>query len=133
MKRTPEEIDQEREEAWVGDAVLALYVREWILKEKGAMDGEMFVRFTSNDFLKSKGNPTSVEAEIGRVYEEKGLQAGFDWIEEFLYPLFLQKEKQYQRVMATQMPRKQRKSNKKRKWFCHTFCIGHFFSNHCLL
>jgi len=114
-KKKDEALTKEREEAWVGDAVLALYVREWILREKGAMDGEMFVRFTSNDFLKSKGNPTSVEAEIGRVYEEKGLQAGFDWIEEFLYPLFLAKEKQYQRVLATQVPRKQRKSSKKRK------------------
>lgn len=103
----------EREEAWVGDAVLALYVREWILKEKGEMDGEMFVRFTSNEFLKSKGNPTSVEAEIGRVYSENGLQAGFDWIAEHLYPLFLIKEKNYQRILATQVPRKQRKSQKK--------------------
>lgn len=106
-------LTKEREEAWVGDAVLALYVREWILREKGEMDGEMFVRFTSNDFLKSKGNPTSVEAEIGRVYEANGLQAGFDWIEEHLYPLFLIKEKAYQRVLATQVPRKLRKSQKK--------------------
>jgi len=106
-------LTKEREEAWVGDAVLALYVREWILKEKGEMDGEMFVRFTSNDFLKSKGNPTSVEAEIGRVYEEHGLQAGFDWIAEHLYPLFLAKEKNYQRILATQVSRKQRKSQKK--------------------
>jgi dsRNA-specific ribonuclease len=73
----------------------------------------MFVRFTSNDFLKSKGNPTSVEAEIGRVYEEKGLQAGFDWIAEHLYPLFLVKEKNYQRILATQVPRKQRKSQRR--------------------
>ncbi len=114
-KKKDEALTIEREEAWVGDAVLALYVREWILKEKGAMDGEMFVRFTSNDFLRSKGNPTSVEAEIGRVYEKDGLQAGFDWIEEHLYPLFLNKEKSYQRLLATQVPRKQRKSNKSRK------------------
>jgi len=79
------------------------------------MDGEMFVRFTSNEFLKSKGNPTSVEAEIGRVYTEHGLQAGFDWIEEHLYPLFLEKEKNYQRILATQVPRKLRKSTKKKK------------------
>ena len=67
-KKKDPALTQEREEAWVGDAVLALYVREWILREKGEMDGEMFTRFTSNHFLKSKGNPTSVEAEIGRVY-----------------------------------------------------------------
>ena len=114
-KKKDEALTKEREEAWVGDAVLALYVREWILGKYGAMDGEMFVRFTSNDFLKSKGNPTSVEAEIGRVYAENGLQAGFDWIKEELYPLFLIKEKNYQRILATQIPRKQRKSLKKKK------------------
>jgi len=112
-KKKDTALTKEREEAWVGDAVLALYVREWILKEKGEMDGEMFVRFTSNDFLKSKGNPTSVEAEIGRVYEDQGLQAGCDWIEQNLYPLFLVKEKNYQRILATQVPRKQRKSKRK--------------------
>lgn len=93
MKRTPEEIDQEREEAWVGDAILALYVREWLLREKGKIDGEAFIRFTSNDFLRMIGNPTSVEAEIGRVYQTGGVQAGFDWIEEKLLPLFIQREK----------------------------------------
>ena len=112
-KKKDEALTKEREEAWVGDAILALYVREWILREKGSMDGEMFVRFTSNDFLRSKGNPTSVEAEIGRVYTTEGLQAGFDWIEEHLYPLFLIKEKNYQKVLATQVPRRLRKANKK--------------------
>ncbi|GAA5493924.1 hypothetical protein SAMN02745181_1461 [Rubritalea squalenifaciens DSM 18772] len=112
-KKKDEAITIEREEAWIGDAVLALYVREWILQEHGAMDGEMFVRFTSNDFLRCAGNPTSVEAEIGRVYKENGLQAGFDWIAENLYPKFLEKEKQYQRHVATQLPRKLRKQKKK--------------------
>jgi len=93
MKRTPEEIDREREEAWVGDAVLALYVREWLLREKGKIDGESFIRATSNDFLRILGNPTAVEAEIGRIYQEKGLQAGFDYVEEKLIPLFVQREK----------------------------------------
>lgn len=112
-KKTDPVIAKEREEAWIGDAVLALYVREWILKEHGAMDGEMFVRFTSNDFLRCAGNPTSVEAEIGRVYEKGGLQDGFDWIENNLYPKFLLKEKEYQRIQATQVPRKLRKQRKK--------------------
>lgn len=84
---------KEREEAWTGDAVLALYVREWILKEKGGLDGDMFVRFTSNDFLRIVGNPTSVEAEIGRIYREKGLEAAFSHMETSLLPLFIQKEK----------------------------------------
>ena len=93
MKRTTEEIDQEREEAWVGDAVLALFVREWLLREKGKIDGESFIRATSNDFLRLVGNPTAVEAEIGREYRAKGLQAGFDYVEEKLIPLFVQREK----------------------------------------
>lgn len=106
-------IAKERAEAWTGDAVLALYVREWILREHGAMDGEMFVRFTSNNFLSCAGNPTSVEAKIGRVYSEHGLQAGFDWIEKELYPKFLIAEKEYQRIQDTQVPRKLRKQRKK--------------------
>ncbi|MEJ6578654.1 MAG: ribonuclease III domain-containing protein [Akkermansiaceae bacterium] len=93
MKKSPEEIDKEREEAWVGDAVLALYVREWLLREHGKIDGEAFIRATSNDFLRLKGNPTSVEAEIGRSYREGGLQAGFDYVEQKLLPLFVQREK----------------------------------------
>ena len=93
MKKSPEEIDKEREEAWVGDAVLALYVREWLLREHGKIDGEAFIRATSNDFLRLIGNPTSVEAEIGRSYREGGLQAGFDYVEQKLLPLFVQREK----------------------------------------
>ena len=94
MKIDEAAVTKEREEAWIGDAVLALYVREWILKEKSALDGEAFIRFTSNDFLRFQGNPTSVEAEIGRVYQDEGLAAGFAWIEEKLLPRFLTREKQ---------------------------------------
>ncbi|MGJ8695892.1 MAG: hypothetical protein ACSHYF_06200 [Verrucomicrobiaceae bacterium] len=93
MKADLEKLNREREEAWVGDAVLALYVREWLLREKGKIDGEAFIRFSSNDFLRIVGNPTSVEAEIGRIYQEGGLQAGFDHIEAKLLPLFVQREK----------------------------------------
>jgi hypothetical protein len=100
MKRTTEEIDQEREEAWVGDAILALYMREWLLREKGKIDGEAFIRATSNDFLRLQGKPTAVEAEIGREYQEKGLQAGFDYVERKLVPLFIQREKVRERQKA---------------------------------
>jgi dsRNA-specific ribonuclease len=93
MKTDYEAITREREEAWVGDAVLALYVREWILREHGGLDGARFVRFTSNDFLRALGNPTSVEAEIGVIYQEKGLEAACAHIEEKLLPVFLQQEK----------------------------------------
>jgi 23S rRNA maturation mini-RNase III len=39
------------EEAWVGDAVLALYARLRILRESGGVDAERFQRMTSNQFL----------------------------------------------------------------------------------
>lgn len=93
MRRDLEALTHEREEAWVGDAVLALYVREWVLREFGVLDGARFVRFTSNDFLRGMGNPTSVEAEIGVIYQKSGLEVAFAHIEGKLLPLFLCQEK----------------------------------------
>lgn len=110
-KKRDEALTREREEAWVGDAVLALYVRKWILKEYGKMDGEMFVRFTSNEFLSRKGNPTSVEAEIGRIHDAEGIEVAYKWIEEHLFPIFKEQEKHYQRKLLTQVGRKGRKKN----------------------
>ncbi len=52
------------------------------------MDGEWFTRLTSNDFLSAFGNPTRVEASIGKLYGERGLQAAFDWMDAELIPLF---------------------------------------------
>lgn len=88
MKRKEEELRQEREAAWVGDAVLALFARQFVLRERKAMDGEWFTRLTSNDFLSAFGNPTRVEAAIGRIYQEGGLAAAFEWMESQLIPLF---------------------------------------------
>lgn len=88
MSRKDEEIKQERESAWVGDAVLALFAREWVLRERNSMDGEWFTRLTSNDFLSAFGNPTRVEASIGKVYREQGLAAAFNFIEAEMVPLF---------------------------------------------
>jgi hypothetical protein len=79
-------------EAWVGDAVLSLYARRRILRETRAVDSERFERMTSNRFLASKGEPSEVEAEIGRVYEGEGLEAAFSWIEQRLMPLFDRQE-----------------------------------------
>lgn len=89
-KKLPAEV---RNEAWIGDAVLSLFVRSWILREHGAMDGERLTAFSSNAFLSAVGNPTEVEAEIGRVYERDGLSAAFAAIEEKLLPVFLAQEK----------------------------------------
>ncbi len=83
-----EEIRGERETAWVGDAVLALYARQFVLRERGSMDGEWFVRLTSNEFLGTFGNPTRVEASIGRLYLEGGLELAFSWMDENLVPRF---------------------------------------------
>lgn len=69
------------EEAWVGDAVLALYARRTILAALGAVDGELFTQITSNRFLTRFGEASEVEAEIGRLYETEGMEAAFSWIE----------------------------------------------------
>lgn len=85
----PKEKDSQRvlrEQAWTGDAVLALYTREWILREFGEMDGELMNLMSSNNFLSRVGNPTAVEAEIGRAYAIGGVVAGFDWITDNLRP-----------------------------------------------
>jgi hypothetical protein len=76
------------EQAWVGDAVLCLYARRRILRESEAVDGEKLERMTSNRFLAAFGEPSEVEAELGRFYEREGLEAAFAWIEQKLMPLF---------------------------------------------
>jgi len=79
-------IDTVRGEAWVGDAVLALYARRWLLryttkKMSEADRQQLFELFVSNQFLSSFGEPSQVEAAIGRKFEEEGLLAAFTHIE----------------------------------------------------
>ncbi len=83
---------QLQSDAWIGDAVLELYARSWVLREHGALDSEMKTRFTSNQFLNAIGAPTKVEAGIGVIYQAQGLEAAFAWIREHLEPLFLKQE-----------------------------------------
>ncbi len=85
-------LDKLRQDAWVGDAVLELYVRSHILREFGKVDAEMKTRFTCNQFLNCVGNPTQVEADIGVIYQREGLLPAFAWIREHLEPLFLKQE-----------------------------------------
>ncbi|MGB1127657.1 MAG: hypothetical protein ACPG3X_04725 [Opitutales bacterium] len=83
--------DEKRTKAWVGDAVLALFAREWILRQqdiKPKQRAERFIQMTSNQFLSAIGEPTAMEAEIGAVYESDGLEAAFVHIEEKFVPLF---------------------------------------------
>lgn len=81
-----------RQDAWIGDAVLELYVRGYILRTHGAVDAEMKTRFTCNQFLNCLGNPTKVEADIGVIFQREGLQAAFDWIQINIEPLFKKQE-----------------------------------------
>lgn len=80
------------QEAWIGDAVLSLYVREKILRDDAKVDGEKCVRMTSNQFLAAFGEPSEVEASLGRVYQQQGLGAAYAWIEAELLPRFAQQE-----------------------------------------
>lgn len=80
-----------RDLAWIGDAVLALYAREWLLQQSRHplfTRQELFTRFTSNSFLQAIGEPTWVEAQIGIAYQQGGLQAGYAYIDDNLKPLF---------------------------------------------
>ena len=92
MPATPDLVDKLRQDAWIGDAVLELYVRSHILRTHGKVDAEMKTRFTCNQFLNCFGNPTKVEADIGVVYQREGLEAAFSWIREHLEPLFVKQE-----------------------------------------
>lgn len=83
----------EREAAWLGDAVLGLFARQYILRRDGRMDQARFAAMTSNAFLNTIGNPTRVESRIGVIYQTEGLQAAFAFIENNLLPLFLKQEK----------------------------------------
>lgn len=85
------------EEAWIGDAVLGLYARGRILRGDGSVDSAKLERMTSNRFLAGLGEPSEVEAEVGRVYETGGLEAAFRWIEQRLMPLFDRQEEKRMR------------------------------------
>lgn len=94
------QIEDKRTKAWIGDAVLALFAREWILRQEDiAMKdrAEVFIQMTSNQFLASLGEPTAMEAGIGVIYESQGLQAAFAHIEEKFLPVFEKQRKKRKR------------------------------------
>jgi dsRNA-specific ribonuclease len=84
-------------QAWIGDAVLALYARLKILREDGRVDGEKCKRLTSNQFLGTLAEPTKVEADVGNVFARDGLDAAFQWIDAHLLPLFERQEENRKR------------------------------------
>ncbi|MDZ7638708.1 MAG: ribonuclease III domain-containing protein [Bryobacterales bacterium] len=83
-----ETLERLQREAWIGDAVLTLFARTRILATENRVDAELAAAMTSNQFLSAFGDPTSAEAELGRVYEEYGLTYAFDWIDAQWMPLF---------------------------------------------
>jgi hypothetical protein len=88
----PIDKDRVQSEAWIGDAVLLLWARLQILQADGRLDGPKCIRMTSNQFLSALGEPTAVEAEIGRVYLQHGERAAFEWIESRIAPVFARQE-----------------------------------------
>lgn len=88
-----EAMRREQELAWIGDTVLDLFARTWILENHGTVCGDMLRRMTSNQFLACFGNPTSVEAKIGSIYRDGDLAAAFEWIKSEILPLFEKQEK----------------------------------------
>lgn len=91
--KIPDEPKVLQAKAWIGDAVLALCVREWLLQQDGRVSSAKFENLTSNAFLNTLGNPTKVEAEIGLVYEAEGLEAAREWIQDRIIPQFLKQER----------------------------------------
>jgi 23S rRNA maturation mini-RNase III len=91
--RKDEEKRREQALAWIGDTILDLYAREWILRERGTVCGETQRRMTSNQFLACFGNPTSVEAKIGEIYQNQGMEAAFAWIQAEILPTFEKQER----------------------------------------
>ncbi|MFU8847564.1 MAG: hypothetical protein ACNA77_02445 [Opitutales bacterium] len=104
--------DVKRTKAWIGDAVLALFAREWILRQNWIQPkerAERFIEMTSNKFLSAIGQPTAMEAEIGVIYERDGLEAAFLHIEATYLPLF---EKQQAKAKQPGNYRHKRKKKK---------------------
>ena len=91
--KAPDAVRIEREEAWIGDAVLCLFARQYILRHQGAMDPGEFTALTCNAFLSAFGPPTRVECRIGQIYQAQGLEAAFSYIEQLILPLYLKQKK----------------------------------------
>jgi dsRNA-specific ribonuclease len=94
-----------QERSWIGDAILALLAREWIMAQGDqafAVRSETYRNLTSNHFLSSLGHPAKVEAELGNAYLEGGLEAARRHFLEHFIPLFEKQEKNRQKQPRTQ-------------------------------
>ena len=91
--KTPDPVRLVREQAWLGDAVLSLFAREYLLRTTRTMDPTEFTALTSNTFLSALGPPTTIEAHIGQIYQTQGLPAAYHHIQTTLLPLYLKQKR----------------------------------------
>lgn len=87
-----DDLKQLQEDAWLGDAVLEVYARQRVLRERGGIDEEMRKNLTRNSFLNCISQPTVVEAHIGRSFIAGGMDAACAWIAQHLEPVFAKQE-----------------------------------------
>ena len=90
-------LEEKRTFAWVGDAVLALFARRWILQQTNISSKEradVFQAMTSNEFLSHFGEPTQIECDIGILFENKGVAEANNYIETHLLPSFIKRRRQ---------------------------------------
>lgn len=103
---------EKREKAWTGDAVLALFARQWLLANPEVKPSERkqwFIDMTSNRFLSSMGEPTQMEANIGVIYETEGLEKAFSYIEENFLPVFQKQRLNRKKLGTNQVGQRRRK------------------------
>ena len=95
---------EERALAWVGDAVLSLWARQWILRQVGRIEGEVLEMVTSNQFLSRFGRPTAVEAGIGRIYRAEGIEAAAQWLDANIEPAVIREVRRRRPDLAGRLP-----------------------------
>ncbi len=92
MSFDPADPDVVRDLSWIGDAVLGLCAREWIIENEarlGANRTDLHRDLTSNRFLAVLGPPTVIEARIGDAYRSGGLPAAREVFDTRIVPVFL--------------------------------------------
>ncbi len=85
-------LEERRASAWLGDAVLALWARDWLRRTGRNLDQTAFTRLTSNQFLSALGQPDAVEAWIGQTFAQQGFPAVSEMLDAFLLPIFHRQE-----------------------------------------
>jgi len=101
MPFDPSDPEAVRDLSWIGDALLSLFSREWIMENEtrlASARAELFRDMTSNQFLSALGVPSVVEARIGDAYRTGGLAGAREYFDANLVPLFLKQQAKRQRA-----------------------------------